>query len=70
MNQKLHDDKEINKALKSAVQYGFEVLPVRKGHTACTVVAPNGQRLSVWSTPRDPGTMAKRIREFIRRHRM
>jgi hypothetical protein len=63
-----HPHKEINKALRSADDAGFEVIEVKHGHVWGRVVAPNGQQLTVWSTPRSPETMAKRIREFVRRH--
>lgn len=58
----------INKALRSASDAGFEVIEVKHGHVWGRVVAPNGQQLKVWSTPRSPETMAKRIREFVRRY--
>jgi hypothetical protein len=63
-----HPHKEINKALEGAEKAGFAVVEVRKGHVWGRVVAPNGQELTVWSTPRSPETMAGRIREFVRRH--
>jgi hypothetical protein len=64
-----HPHKEVNKALHAAEDAGFEVIEVKRGHVWGRVVAKNGQALSVWSTPRSPETMAKRIREFVRRHR-
>lgn len=63
-----HPHKEINKALEAAADAGFKVLEVKHGHVWGRVVAPNGQELTVWSTPRSPETMAKRVREFVRRH--
>lgn len=64
-----HPHKEIKKALKSAADTaGFQVVEVHRGHVWGKVVAPNGQELKVWSTPRNPETMAKRIREFVRRN--
>jgi hypothetical protein len=64
-----HPHKEIEKALQGAEQAGFAVVEVMKGHVWGRVVAPNRQELTVWSTPRSPETMAKRVREFVRRHR-
>lgn len=64
-----HSHKEVNKALKVAADVGFEVVEIKSGHVWGRVVALNGQELTVWSTPRSPETMAKRIREFVRRHR-
>lgn len=64
-----HPHKEINKALAAAADAGFDVMEVKSGHVWGHVRAPNGQELTVWSTPRSPETMAKRIREFVRRNR-
>lgn len=63
-----HPHKEIRKALKTAGDAGFEVVEVHKGHVWGKVIAPSGQELKVWSTPRSPETMAKRIREFLRKN--
>lgn len=64
-----HPHKEIKKALKSAAATaGVRVVEVHSGHVWGKVIAPSGQELKVWSTPRSPATMAKRIREFVRRH--
>jgi len=60
--------KEIAKALREAKAAGFGVIALHSGHVWGKVVAPNGQELKVWSTPRDPETMAKRIREFVRKY--
>jgi hypothetical protein len=51
-----------------AAAAGFDIVEVRKGHVWGKIVAPSDQALTVWSTPRSPETMAKRIREFTRRH--
>lgn len=64
-----HPHKEVNKALEAAVGAGFDIVEIKRGHVWGQVVAPNGQELTVWSTPRSAETMAKRIREFVRRHR-
>lgn len=63
-----HPHKEIAKALKGAADAGFEIVEVHKGQVWGKIVAPNGQELKVWSTPRSPETMAKRIREFVRKN--
>jgi hypothetical protein len=63
-----HQHKEINKALKGAKDAGFESVELHSGHVWGKVVAPNGQELIVYSTPRNPETMAKRIREFVRKY--
>ena len=63
-----HQHKEIASALKQARRKGFEVVEINAGHVWGRVRAENGQELVIWSTPRSPETMAKRIREFIRRY--
>jgi hypothetical protein len=70
MGRERHPHKEIEKSLKQAEAASFEVDVVRRGHVWGRVVAPNLQALTVWSTPRSPETMAKRVREFVRRHRI
>lgn len=64
-----HPHKEINKALEAAADASFDVVEIKSGHVWGQVIAPSGQELTVWSTPRSPETMAKRIREFVRRNR-
>lgn len=50
-----HPHKEINKALEAAADAGFDVAEIKSGHVWGHVLAPNGQELTVWSTPRNPG---------------
>lgn len=63
-----HPHKAIATALKVATSAGFEVVALHRGHVWGKVIARNGQELSVWSTPRNPEVMAKRIMEFVRRY--
>lgn len=63
-----HPHKEVDRALRSAEVAGFEVTMLKRGHTWGRVRSPGGQELAVWSTPRRAETMARRIREFVRRH--
>lgn len=63
-----HQHKEVAKALLEAKKAGFLVTELHAGHVWGKVVAPNGQELKVWSTPRSAETMAKRIREFVRKY--
>lgn len=63
-----HQHKEVAKALLEAKKAGFAVIEIRSGHVWGKVVASGGQELKVWSTPRSPETMAKRIREFVRKY--
>jgi hypothetical protein len=38
------------------------------GHTWGVVLAPNGQRLRVWSTPKDADIAARLIRRFVQKN--
>ena len=69
MGRERHPHKEIEKSLKQAEGAEFQVEVIQRGHVWGRVVAPNLQALTIWSTPRNPETMAKRVREFVRRHR-
>lgn len=68
MGRERHPHKEIERSLKKAEGAEFHVEVVKRGHVWGKVVAPNEQVLAVWSTPRNPETMAKRVREFVRRY--
>lgn len=68
MPKERHPHKEVAKTLLEAKGAGFEVVTLHSGHVWGKVVAPNGQELKVWSTQRSPETMAKRIREFMRKY--
>lgn len=69
MARERHPHKEIEKSLKQAETAAFDIEVIRRGHVWGKVIAPDQQALTVWSTPRSPETMAKRVREFVRRHR-
>lgn len=68
MPQGRHQHKEVAKALQEAEKAGFRVIELHAGHVWGKVVASAGQELKVWSTPRNPETMAKRVREFVRKY--
>ena len=59
-----HQRKQVEQALKFAEDEGCVVEVRHAGHTWGEVVAPNGQRLRVWSTPRNADVAAKVIRRF------
>lgn len=69
--RKLHSKKEINKALKEAVSKGFRYEPTRSrsshvvGRLKCPEASREGCMMSVYGTPRQPGTHAKQIRAFV-----
>jgi hypothetical protein len=66
MVMRRHADKEIRKALKRALDAGWQ-LEAGKGHRFGTLRCGDGCEVAVWSTPRNSSTHAKRIREAIER---
>ena len=63
-----HQRKQVEAALRFAEARGCIVEVRHAGHTWGHVVAPSGQRLRVWSTPKDPDVAAKMIRRFAERN--
>jgi len=68
MPRRRHPQKAIARALDQARKKGFQIVELHSGHVWGKVVAPNLQELTVWSTPRSPETMSRRIREVVRKH--
>lgn len=64
-----HQRKQVEDALRHAESEGFEVQVRHAGHTWGYVVAPSGQRLTVWSTPKDADVSARMIRRFVARNK-
>jgi hypothetical protein len=60
-----HQRKQVEAALRFAEGKGCQVEIRHSGHVWGWVVAPNGQRFSVWSTPKDADTAARMIRRFV-----
>jgi hypothetical protein len=64
-----HQKKEVADALKRATDSGLLVEEIHRGHRWGEVSCPAcGDSLSIWSTPRDPGTHGKQIDRFTVRH--
>jgi len=59
-----HPNKDIRKAIADAEAAGWTV-EAGKGHTWGILRCGQGCRVAVWSTPRNPTTIAKRIREAV-----
>jgi hypothetical protein len=59
-----HQRKQVEAALRFAEQEGCSVEVLHAGHTWGQLVAPNGQRLRVWSTPKNADVAARMIRRF------
>jgi hypothetical protein len=59
-----HPDKDIRKAVKEAEDESWEVQP-GKNHRWGTLICGHGCKFAVWTTPQNPTTFAKRIREHV-----
>lgn len=59
-----HPDKDVRKAVKEAQDAGWQV-EKGKNHRWGTLRCGQGCKLAVWSSPKNPMTMAKRIREAV-----
>jgi hypothetical protein len=59
-----HPDKDIRKAVAQAEAAGWTVDP-GKNHTWGVLKCGQGCKLAIWCTPRNPTTIAKRIREHV-----
>ncbi len=65
-----HPKKEIEAALRVAEARGWIVEEIHRGHRWGILSCPTREHLMViWSTPRSPGTLGKRIREQVSRCR-
>jgi hypothetical protein len=60
-----HQRKQVETTLRFAEQEGCLVEVRHSGHTWGQVVAPNGQRIRVWSTPKNADVAARMIRRFV-----
>ena len=59
----------LRQALRGAERAGFEVSVCHAGHVWGHIVAPNGQRFAVWSTPKDSDIAARMIGRFVTRNK-
>ena len=66
MARERHQRKQVEAALRAAETEGCTVEVRHSGHTWGHLVTPNGQRLRIWSTPKDPDVAARIIRRFVR----
>ena len=65
-----HPKAPVAEALSDAVDEGFEVEEMHRGHRWGVAVCPScGSRLGVWSTPRVPEHLARQVRRFVVKHR-
>ena len=65
-----HPKKDVERALRFAEDQGWSVVPTPGGHrwgeVICTHQGPDACRYSVWSTPKNAGNHANRLRQHVR----
>jgi len=67
-NDNRHPDKDIRKAIKDAERTGWKAHRSEgSGHRWGTLSCGSGCEVAIWSTPRRPGDIAKRIREAVKK---
>jgi hypothetical protein len=63
-----HPDKDIRKAIADAQRAGWTAEQAKgAGHRWGTLSCGHGCEVAIWSTPRRPSDIAKRIREAIKK---
>jgi hypothetical protein len=63
-----HPKKDVEAALRIAEEAGWTVAEIHRGHRWGVARCSAGEHaVSLWSTPRDPATLGKRIREQVAR---
>jgi hypothetical protein len=65
-----HPKKDVEQALRFAEDNGWTVVPTASGHRwgemKCLHEGRDACRVSIWSTPKNPGNHANRIRQRVR----
>jgi hypothetical protein len=57
---------DVEAALRAAESAGWAIEEVHHGHCWGVLRCPAGEHaLAIWSTPADPGTLAKRVRDQV-----
>lgn len=71
MARSRHPKKDVEGALQEAESAGWTVVPTKSGHrwgvARCAGDGDDRCRVSIWSTPRNPGDHAKQLRRFVAR---
>ena len=67
---KKHPSKEVQKAIEYAIASGWHIVDAGKSahcfaKLRCGIPEHREHMMSIWSTPRNPENMAKRIRELV-----
>ncbi len=60
-----HPKKDVEGALSSSEGAGVTVESKSAGHGWGLVVCSCSERMSVWSTPKNPGNFARKIERFV-----
>jgi hypothetical protein len=67
-SRRRHPKKDLEYALAVAEAAGWAVEEIHRGHRWGVVRCPSGEhQVAIWSTPRDPATVGKRLREAVAR---
>lgn len=65
-----HPKKDVERALTFAEEHGWLVRPTASGHRwgemTCGYADLDRCRVSIWSTPKNPGNHANRLRQKVR----
>jgi len=63
-----HPKKDVEQAVRAAEAAGWSVTEIHRGHRWGLLTCPAGlDTVTLFSTPRDPATLGKRIREQVNR---
>ena len=66
MPRRRHPKKDVETAVRAAEDAGWSVTEIHRGHRWGILVRPSGtDTVTLFSTPRDPATLGKRIREQV-----
>lgn len=65
-----HPKKDVEQVLRFAEENGWLVRPTASGHRwgemTCGLAGLDSCRISIWSTPKNPGNHANRLRRKVR----
>ncbi len=68
MARRRHSKKDVEQAVRTAEAAGWSVTEIHRGHRWGLLTCPAGiDTVTLFSTPRDPATLGKRIREQVNR---
>jgi hypothetical protein len=69
-SRRWHPKKDVERALRFAEEQGWTVRSSERGHRwglmVCTHAGPGACKVSIWSTPKNEGNHANRLRQRVR----